>query len=64
MSYFENISLLIDNEVSSLLKNISAKYNLDEKEIVEMWKTQKSNTERKQTPSMPVPVVDNITDCP
>ena len=24
-----------------------------------MWKTQKSNTERKQTPSMPVPVVDN-----
>lgn len=61
MSYFENISLLIDNEISSLLKNISTKYNLDEKEMIEMWKTQKSNSERKQTPSseVPVPVVDN-----
>ena len=61
MSYFENISLLIDNEISSLLKNISTKYNLDEKEMIEMWKTQKSNSERKQpaTVPVPVPVVDN-----
>lgn len=61
MSYFENISLLIDNEVSSLLKAISAKYNLNEQEIIEMWRTQKSNPEKKQTQavSVPAPVVDN-----
>ena len=37
MSYFENINKSIDKEVISLLKNISAKYSIDEKEILEMW---------------------------
>ena len=62
MSYFENISSLIDNEVSSLLKNISIKYSLDEEDVIEMWRTQKSNntSEKKQT-ALPSPglIVDN-----
>jgi hypothetical protein len=52
MSYFENISSLIDNEVSCLLKNVSIKYNLNEDDVIEMWKTQKSSSEKK-TPSVP-----------
>lgn len=51
MSYFENISSLIDNEVSCLLKNVSIKYNLNEEDVIEMWKTQKSSSEKKTTPS-------------
>ena len=52
MSYFENISSLIDNEVSCLLKNVSIKYNLNEEDVIEMWKTQKSSSEKKSTPSV------------
>ena len=62
MSYFENISSLIDNEVSCLLKNISIKYNLDEEDVIEMWKTQKSNnTSEKKQSALPSPglIVDN-----
>lgn len=37
MSCFESLTKSIDREVTSLLKNISSKYNIDEKEILEMW---------------------------
>jgi hypothetical protein len=37
MSCFESLTKTIDKEVTSLLKNISSKYNIDEKEILEMW---------------------------
>lgn len=61
MSYFENISSLIDNEVSCLLKNISIKYNLNEDDIIEMWKNQKSNntSEKKQSAPSSGLIVDN-----
>jgi hypothetical protein len=37
MSCFESLTKTIDKEVTSLLKNISSKYNIDEKEILDMW---------------------------
>ena len=37
MSCLESLTKSIDKEVTSLLKNISSKYNIDEKEILEMW---------------------------
>jgi len=58
MSYFENISSLIDNEVSCLLKNISIKYNLNEEDIIEMWKTQTNSEKKQSTPSSGL-IVDN-----
>lgn len=41
MSYFESITNALDNEVTSLLKNISIKYNIDERELLNLWKTKK-----------------------
>ena len=37
MSCLESLTKSIDKEVTYLLKNISSKYNIDEKEILEMW---------------------------
>jgi len=44
MSCFESLTKTIDKEVTSLLKNISSKYNIDEKEILEMWTNKVSIT--------------------
>ena len=44
MSYFESITNTLDNEVTSLLKNISIKYNIDERELLNLWKTKKGPT--------------------
>ena len=44
MSYFESITTVLDKEVTSLLKTISTKFNIDEKELLNIWKTKRDMT--------------------
>ena len=49
MSCFESLTKSIDKEVTSLLRNISSKYNIDEKEILEMWTSKVTITSSSAT---------------
>ena len=55
MSYFQNISNVLDNEVTSFLKNVSTTFKISESELLEMWKTQNSSPTPVQVSSTPLP---------
>jgi hypothetical protein len=56
MSYFDNISKVLNNQVTLFLKEVSTKFNVPENELLSMWKSQisaepqvKNNTPQENT---------------
>ena len=62
MSYYEKLISAIEDDIENLLIHIANKYNLNQNELMDIWKGKKNTVKKQEEPTKPYSLNDILYD--